>query len=117
MRDPATIIVALERECLKVDAAIEARRWPVCDASWRTQRRLTHELDIALRAIPRDSPDYAEALNRIDRLRRYRDGQLKRLRTLHDSIGKRLATFERFRTMARTVGGRQPRSFLIDIDS
>jgi hypothetical protein len=116
MRDPATIIVALERECLKVDAAIEQQRWPACDASCRTQRRLTHELDIALRDLPRDSPAYTLALTRIERLRRYRDGQLTRLRALHEGIGERLATFERFRKMARTVGGRQPRSYLIDID-
>jgi len=101
IRTPAEILLLLEQECLAVDRAIAARAWPTCGKSWRTQRRLTHELDIAVSALDPASPEAAVARKRIDRLRRYRDAQLQRLRAYNVSIGKRLTTFERYRSFAK----------------
>jgi hypothetical protein len=101
LRTPAEILLALEQECLTVDRAIAARSWPACGRSWRLQRRLTHELDLAMRELDPQSQEYVLAWKRIDRLRRYRDGQLQRLRVFNQSVGKRLTTFERFRSFAK----------------
>lgn len=101
IRPPAEILLALEQECLTVDRAIAARAWAACDSSWRAQRKLTHELDIAMSELDPKSPEYAVAWKRIDRLTRYRNGQLQRLRTFNQSLGKRLTTFERFRSFAK----------------
>jgi hypothetical protein len=116
IRGTAEILLALEQECLMVDRAIAARAWSACDTSWRAQRRLTHELDIAMSALDPASPEVAIARKRIDRLRRYRDGQLQRLRTFHANIGRRLSTFERYRSFAK---GRVPErvSRMLDVTS
>jgi hypothetical protein len=113
-RSTAEILLALEQECLTVDRAIASRAWATCEKSWRSQRRLTHELDIALAELEPRSPEYVLAWKRIDRLRRYRDGQLQRLRTFNQAIGKRLTTFERYRSFAK---GRAPErvSRLLDV--
>jgi hypothetical protein len=101
IRNPAQILLLLEQECLAVDRAIAARAWPACGASWRAQRKLTHELDIALRSLDPANPEALVARKRIDRLRRYREGQLQRLQMYNQSIGKRLTTYERFRSFAK----------------
>jgi hypothetical protein len=101
IRTPAEILLLLEQECLAVDRAIAARAWKTCGASWRAQRKLTHELDISLRSIDAANPEAIVARNRIDRLRRYREGQLQRLQMYNQSIGKRLSTYERFRSFAK----------------
>ncbi len=101
IRTPAEILLLLEQECLAVDRAIAARAWPSCGKSWRAQRKLTHELDISMRAIDPATPEAIVARKRIERLRRYRDGQLQRLRTYNQAISKRLTTFERFRSFAK----------------
>jgi hypothetical protein len=113
-RPPAEVIVALERECLAVDAAIAARSWEKCEESWHTQRVLTHELDIALREHPLTPEQAASAKKRIDRLARYREGQLKRLKAFNDACATRLANMGRFRGFSKTVGGER-RSSLLDV--
>ena len=102
IRPPAAVLLELESECLVVDKAIAALAWDRCEASWRTQRRLTHELEIALRDVAPGSPDADGMRKRIDRLRRYRDGQLARLRSFNAKVAKRLANMERFRSFAKT---------------
>jgi hypothetical protein len=116
IRTPAEILLLLEQECLAVDRAIATRSWPACGKSWRVQRKLTHELDIAMRAIDPTHPDAVVARKRIDRLRRYREGQLQRLQMYNQSIAKRLTTFERFRSFAKQ---RRPErvSRLLDVTS
>jgi hypothetical protein len=112
-RPAAEILVAMERECLLVDAALAEKRWSDCDASWRTQRRLTHELEIAVRALPRGTPEAALIDKRIARLVRYREGQLRKLQAFHSGVGKKLATLQKFRSYAKTVTRRQ-RSSIFD---
>jgi hypothetical protein len=114
-RTPVEIIVALERECLDVDKAIAARDWDACDTSWTQQRRMTHELDIAMRETPPTDP--APVFKRIKRLASYRDAQLKRLKEFNEAIAARLAYAGRFRSFQKTNDLEERRSALIDINS
>ena len=109
-------LVALERECLKVDGAIAQRRWDLCEVSWRAQRLLTHELDIALRDQPWTPEEYAAAKKRINRLTVYREGQLKRLKAFNEACATRLANMGRFRSFAKNVN-QERRSSLLDVTS
>ena len=116
IRPPLDLIVALERECLDVDKAIAQRRWDACEASWQSQRLLTHELDIALREAALE-PSEVEALHkRIDRLTRYRNAQLKRLRAFNETCSTRLATMGRFRSFSKNID-REQRSTMLDVTS
>ncbi len=116
IRPPVELIVLLERECLDVDKAIAQRRWDACEVSWRSQRLLTHELDISIREANLDPVQYASVKKRIDRLTRYRDGQLKRLRAFNEACATRLATMGRFRSFSKNVVGER-RSNLLDVTS
>jgi len=115
-RRPAELIVALERECLKVDKAIAQRRWDVCEESWRAQRLLTHELDIVLREQVWTPEEYAASMKRIDRLAKYREAQLKRLKAFNEACATRLANMGRFRSFAKNVT-QERRSSLLDVTS
>jgi hypothetical protein len=114
IRRPVELIVALERECLKVDGAIAHRRWDVCETSWRAQRLLTHELDISLRETPSTPEEYAALKKRVDRLTRYREAQLKRLKAFNEACATRLANMGRFKSFAKNVG-QERRSSLLDV--
>jgi hypothetical protein len=116
IRRPVEIIVALERECLKVDGAIAKRQWDVCEESWRAQRRLQHELDIALREQPAEPAESAAIKKRMDRLTRYRDGQLKRLKAFNDACATRLANIGKYRNYVKTTG-KERRASLLDVSS
>jgi hypothetical protein len=116
IRGASELIVALERECLKVDEAIAKRNWDACEASWRAQRLLTHELDIALREQPLPDAEAASVRRRIDRLAKYRDGQLKRLKAFNEACATRLATMGRFKSFAKNVS-QERRSSLLDVKS
>lgn len=116
IRRPGELIVALERECLKVDGAIAQRRWDVCEESWRAQRLLTHELDIVLREQEWTPAEYAAAKKRVDRLAKYRDAQLKRLKAFNEACATRLANMGRFRAFAKNVN-QERRSSLLDVTS
>jgi hypothetical protein len=115
-RGPVELIVALERECLKVDGAIAKRDWNACEESWSAQRLLTHELDIALREPGIDPEDYAKMKKRIDRLAKYRDAQLKRLKAFNEACATRLSNLGKFRAFSK---GRpqERRSSLLDVTS
>jgi hypothetical protein len=116
IRPPAEIVVLLERQCLDVDKAIAQRSWDACETSWKAQRLLTHELDISLRETNLEPDQYAAVRKRIDRLARYRDGQLKRLRAFNEACATRLATMGRFRSFSKNVD-RERRSALLDVTS
>jgi hypothetical protein len=117
MRPPVELLVALERECIGVDNAIARREWEACEASWTRQRRLTHELDIRLRETPPATPEEAASIKkRIDRLARYREAQLKRLRAFNEACATRLATMGRYRSFSKTID-RERRSNLLDVQS
>lgn len=112
IRPAIDVIVALERECLIVDKALEQKRWADCETSWRAQRRLTHELDIALREVKRGTPESQALFKRIDRLVKYRDAQLKRLETFSAAVGKRLRTIRDFGAYSKAVGAERAAGFL-----
>lgn len=114
-RSPVELIVALERECLAVDKAIASRNWDACEASWRAQRRLTHELDLALADVSSET-ERAKAIKRIDRLVKYRDGQLKRLKAFNEACATRLAVMGRYRSFKKSVD-RERRASLLDVSS
>jgi hypothetical protein len=116
IRPPVELVVLLERECLDVDKAIAHRRWDACESSWATQRLLTHELDISLREANLPSEQYQSVKKRIDRLTRYREGQLKRLRAFSEACAERLATMGRFRAFSKNVD-KQRHSALLDVTS
>jgi len=116
IRRPVDIIVTLERECLKVDGAIAKRQWSVCETSWRAQRKLQHELDIALRESPLEAADYAALKKRIDRLTKYREAQLKRLKAFNEACSTRLANMGKFKSFAKNVP-QERRSSLLDVTS
>ena len=116
IRRPIDLIVALERECLDVDKAIAERRWEACEASWQSQRLLTHELDIALREQATEPAEMAALRKRIDRLQRYREGQLKRLRAFNEACATRLATVGKFRSYTKNIDNER-RSSLLDVSS
>ena len=77
---------------------------------------LTHELDISMREAKLEEAERAALHKRIDRLTRYRDGQLKRLRAFNDACATRLATMGRFRSFSKNVSGER-RSSLLDVSS
>jgi hypothetical protein len=112
-RAAAAVLDELERACIDAERALREQRWRECDAIWNRQRRLTHELELALRALPEGSADRKTALKRIARIAKYRDGQLKRLEAFHATIGRRLATLGRYRAYAKTIGS-GPRARLLD---
>ena len=114
-RTPVEIIVALERECLDVDRAIAVQDWDACEKSWTQQRRMTHELDIAMREQPAADP--APVFKRITRLAKYRDAQLKRLTEFNEAVATRLAQAGRFRSFQRMADREERRSALIDVNS
>lgn len=113
-RSPVELLVALERECLAVDKALAGKDWQACEASWKTQRRLTHELDLSLAHVSGD--DRAAIDRRIARLVRYREGQLKRLTAFNEACATRLATMGRYRTFKKTVD-RERRASLLDVST
>jgi hypothetical protein len=102
-RAAAVVLDDLERACVEADKALRDQRWTDCDAVWIAQRKLTHELEVAIRDLPIGSPDRKAVFARITRIAKYRDGQLRRLRAFHTQTGKRLATMERFRRFSKTV--------------
>jgi hypothetical protein len=117
IRPTAEVLLALEQECLLVDRAIASRAWDACDASCRRQRKLTHELDIALSALDPASPEAVVARKRIERLQRYRDGQLQKVTSFNASVGKRLSTIRRFRAFAKQRAPERATSHLLDFTS
>jgi hypothetical protein len=116
IRQPVEVIIALERECIKVDGAIAKRQWKICGASWQEQRRLTHELDIAMREYVLTPEENASVRKRIARLASYRDSQLKRLQAFNEACATRLANMGRFRSFSKSVN-RERRSSLLDVTS
>ena len=116
IRPAVELIVALERECLKVDGAIAKRQWDVCEQSWRAQRKLTHELDISLRESPLSESDYAKFEKRLARLTKYRDAQLKRLKAFNEACSTRLANMGKFKAFAKNLP-QERRSSLLDVTS
>lgn len=111
-RPAAAVLDELERACVDVETALREQRWCDCDPIWNRQRRLTHELELAMRDLTKGSPEHALALKRVARVAKYREGQLKRLRAFHSGIAKRLATLERYRAFAKTIEA--PPSRLLD---
>jgi hypothetical protein len=115
IRGAMELLVALERECLDADKAIAKRRWDLCEVSWTNQRRLTHELDISLHEQPPATPEESALIKkRIDRLTKYRDGQLKRLRSFNDAVATRLATMGKFKSFSKNID-KERRSSLVDV--
>lgn len=114
-RSPVELLVALERECLTVDKALAGRDWEACEKSWKTQRRLTHELDLAL-ADASSETDREAVDKRIERLVKYREGQLKRLMAFNEACATRLATMGRYQTFKKTVD-RERRASLLDVST
>jgi hypothetical protein len=112
-RPAAAVLGELERACVDAEKALQEQRWPDCDEIWARQRKLTHELELALRDLAMGSPERKAAFARIDRIAKYREGQLRRLRAFHANAGNRLTAFSRFRRMSKTVGVAQ-RSRLLD---
>jgi len=111
-RAATAVLDDLEQACVEVEKALRDQRWGDCDPIWNRQRRLTHELELALGDLGPGSPELALAQKRVARVAKYRDGQLKRLRAFHAGIAKRLATLERYRAFAKTV--QAPRSRILD---
>ena len=112
-RAAAAVLDELERACIDAERALREQRWRDCDGIWNRQRRLTHELELALREVEKGSPEHKLALKRIARVAKYRDGQLKRLEAFHATISRRLATLGRYRAYAKTIGT-GPRARLLD---
>ena len=113
IRAAAAVLDELERACIDAERALREQRWRDCDGIWNRQRRLTHELELALRELGQGSPEHKLAIKRVARIAKYRDGQLKRLQAFHATIGRRLATLGRYRAYAKTVGN-GPRARLLD---
>lgn len=112
-RPVGQVLDELERSCVEAEAALREQRWRECDVMWSRQRRLTHELEVALRDLPMGTPERRAAFARIDRIAKYRDNQVRRLRAFQAATAKRLATLERFRRMSKSVG-EVPKARLID---
>ncbi len=55
-------------------------------------------------------------MKRIDRLAKYRDAQLKRLRAFNEACATRLATMGRFQSFSKSVNSER-RSSLLDVTS
>jgi hypothetical protein len=103
-RAAAAVLDELERACVEAEEALREQRWRDCDAIWNRQRRLTHELELALNEVADGTAEYKLVVKRIARVAKYRDGQLKRLEAFHTTIAKRLATLGKYRSYAKTIG-------------
>lgn len=103
-RAAAAVLDELEKACVEAETALREQRWRDCDAIWNRQRRLTHELEIAIEDVGNGTPEHKLVLKRIARVAKYRDGQLKRLEAFHATIAKRLATLGKYRSYAKTLG-------------
>lgn len=112
-RTAPAVLDDLERACVDAETALREQRWRDCDVIWNRQRRLTHELELAMHDVAPGTAEQKLALKRIARVAKYREGQLKRLQAFHANIAKRLATLGRYRAYAKTVG-RGPRARLLD---
>jgi len=117
IRSPAELLLALEQECLAADVSIKKLDWAGCERSWRAQRKLTHELEISMRSVEPGSDEAKIARARIDRLRRYRDGQLKKLQAFNANVAKRLLTIGKYRNFAKSRGAIERPSTFLDINS
>jgi len=102
-RSAVEIVADLEQACVAAEQALSTRDWSACTEIWQRQRALTHELGEAVRKMVTGSTERASIDRRIERIVRYRDGQLRRLESYRSATADRLATFGRFRQMGRTV--------------
>jgi hypothetical protein len=112
LRTPAEVLVALEQECLLVDKALSAKNWADCETSWQTQRRLTHELELSLSAAGMSGKEAGAMGKRIERLKRYRDGQLRKLISFNAAIAKKLGTMQQFREFSKNIPDETPSSLI-----
>ena len=117
IRSAAEVLLAIEQECIAYDAALKRFDWTDCGRSYRAQRLLTHELDIAMRALDPESQEAKVARHRIERIRRYRDGQLKKLQTFHANVGTKLTTMGRYQKFAKSRGTADRESSFLDMNS
>jgi hypothetical protein len=114
IRNPADVLLNLEQECLAADRALTKRAWAECTRSWIAQRRLTHELEHALRTVERNSPEYVVAMKRVARIAKFREKQLERVKFFQANVGKRLLAVNRYRGFKRGYPGAERASVLID---
>lgn len=103
-RTSAAVLDDLERACMAAETALKDGRWDDCAAIIAEQRRLTHELEHALRGLAPEDREKKAALARLRRVGAFRDRQLKKLVAWNESLRKRLLTIEKFKTFSKAKG-------------
>ncbi len=108
-------LIALERSCLDADAALVERRWDDVDAAFGTQASMTHELAALFATTPETSPQLdAKVAQRIDGILKYRDDQLRRLRSYNAEVASRLDAIGRVNALSRSIGQRNNSGQVLD---
>jgi hypothetical protein len=101
----ASAIAELERLCLEIDGAIEARAWPRLAAAIADSRRVMHEVENAMGdGAAYRTPEFDKAaFERLQQIFSYRAERLDSLQAIHNEIGERLKQLSLWKTYARAV--------------
>jgi hypothetical protein len=99
------VLLALERSCLDVDAALAERRWPEIESALAAQAGLTGDLGALFEAAPELTPERDEKIAaRMHGILSYRDDQLHRLQAFNAEVGTNLQSIGRMNSMSRSIG-------------
>jgi hypothetical protein len=108
-------LIALERSCLDADAALVERRWADVEAAFGAQVSMTDELAALFAVAPETSPQLdAKVAQRIDGILKYRDDQLRRLRSYNAEVASRLDAIGRVNALSRSIGQRNNSGQVLD---
>jgi hypothetical protein len=109
------ILLALERSCLDVDAALVERRWPEVESALAAQAGLTDDLGALFEAAPELAPEREEKIAaRVRGILSYRADQLHRLQAFNAEVGTSLQSIGRMNNMSRSLGRRDPAGKVLD---
>lgn len=105
----AAAINELERLCLEINAAIDARDWARLSAAISDSRRVTHEVENAMgEGAAFRTPDFDKAaFERLQQVFSYRADRLDTLQKIHDEIGDRLKQLSLWKTYARAISPKE----------
>ncbi len=115
----AVAINELERLCLEVDGAIEARDWSRLATAIADSRRVTHAVENAMAdGVAFRTPDFDKAaFERLQQVFSYRQERLESLQAIHEEIGERLKKLSLWKTYARAIGPKEPARRSAGLDS
>jgi hypothetical protein len=102
-------VIALEQLCGELEQSVDAHDWPRIETALRDCRRVTHALKNALHdSEGQRDPAFEKQLNaRVKRILDVREAQLTKLRAYNEAVGAQLRTISKWKSYARSIGGRR----------